>query len=199
MSDETRTLNVTPNMQKAKLGLPPRPEAPEQRMHTGHAAHGHEGREANEYYYTDEEIEAAVGDHGLLPKIPARNGFAHRWVRVSQPSQGNVTDGKNLVKRGMGLWKPRDAANVDVRFQGMATRSLQGGEVIAIGEMVLYERPLVVQKRREQVLVEANRRMAEQTQFSATETQLPAGAVFSQKMKETTATGKRAVHMAQEA
>lgn len=69
--------------------------------------------------------------------IPAREGMAQRWVRVSDSSgddQGNV---HRRINQG---WRPRQASTVK-KGQYVPQINYQGADVIGIQGMILMERP----------------------------------------------------------
>lgn len=176
-------------------------KAPQARnTHPAQAGRGLEGRQAQEAHVEYDEYDD-FDDENALPSIPAREGYAQRWVRVSEPSLGMADAATNISRRARGRWEPRPASTVDRKYQGLSRKLFgdTGGDVIRISEMILMERPMKYQQRREAKLAEKNDQIFQNAQYGATSEQLPGNAQFSHQLKEQAATGKRAVHMASEA
>lgn len=177
-----------------------KPQVPQSRdQHEPHHGRGVEGREATEAHLDYDEFDPSLGAKAL-PDIPPRPGFTQRWQRVAEPSLGMAVDGQNISRRHLGMWTPRAASSVDRRFH-MLTR-LPGSETqdaIVVREMMLVERPVKVQARREAFLAEKNDKKLHDARFSKTQDSLPGNGQFMQKFSDESATGKRAVHMASEA
>ncbi len=87
-------------------------------------------------------------DEGVLPEIPAREGFDKRWIRTRI---GGEDDPRNLAKAFNKGWRRRDPATIPPNI-GAPTTYVEGvGESVGMSGMFLAERPKklsAVHKRR---------------------------------------------------
>ena len=90
---------------------------------------------------------SVLDEFGPLPNIPARQGYAQRWVRVAI---GNEADAKNMSTRARRGWLPRQASTVDQNLKYMFVERANFGNVIATHDVILMERPLELHKKIEQ-------------------------------------------------
>ena len=97
-----------------------------------------DSREASEF---DPSV---LDDLGPLPDIPARVGYAQRWVRVMI---GKENDARNLAMRSRRGWKPRQANTVSTSMQYMTENRAEFGDVIGTHDCILMERPIEIQKK----------------------------------------------------
>jgi len=76
-------------------------------------------------------------DEGPLPDIPARAGYAQRWVRVKK---GRDEDARNIYNSTRKGWLPRAVETVSKALQGLTVQREGFGGVIGSHDMVLMER-----------------------------------------------------------
>lgn len=89
-----------------------------------------------------------LDDSGPLPNIPARPGYAQRWVRVALKNDADARNVSLMSRRG---WTPRQADTVEKSYQYMLTQHQGLGGTIGTHDLVLMERPIEIQKRAEQI------------------------------------------------
>jgi hypothetical protein len=108
----------------------------------------------------NQETREAAGVHdmpidfeptGPLPDIPARPGYAQRWIRVKK---GKENDAQNLFAAQRRGWAPRSPNTVPKSMQWLCSQREGIGDCIGTPDMVLMERPNELNARE----VEAKRR-----------------------------------------
>lgn len=109
-----------------------------------------EARDATPIHVDDSIL---LEDSDVLPKIPPRQGYAQRWVRVAR---GAEADARNLSLRARRGWLPRAAETVSKDLQYMTLQRQGMGGVIGTHDLVLMERPIEIQRRAE--ALERNKR-----------------------------------------
>lgn len=87
---------------------------------------------------------SVLDEFGPLPNIPARPGYAQRWVRVAI---GNEADARNISTRYRRGWRPRTSDSVDKSLHHMLVNREGFGNVIGTHDVILMERPLEIQKK----------------------------------------------------
>jgi len=80
-------------------------------------------------------------DQGPLPEIPARDGYAQRWVRVAIGNQPDLRNISTAERRG---WKPRPIDTVHKSLRFMKADLSEFGGVIGTHSCVLMERPKAI-------------------------------------------------------
>lgn len=97
---------------------------------------------------TDREHDDLSWSHGSnLSAPPPRPGFVQQWIRYEV---GGQVDRKNLQRKlGAERWKPRQADTVPEGYSPATTKHSELGNIIAVAEMVLCERPVHVQRQRD--------------------------------------------------
>lgn len=109
-------------------------------------------------FYDGENISTEWELGSVLPEIPARLGFAQRWIRFSS---FNVDDAGNQSKKTREGWRPRDPKTVSRDYVSLSARKGSFGEVIAIQGMVLCEMPKSRANQRKRFMDARRARQAE--------------------------------------
>lgn len=113
-----------------------------------------ETREAESVHDMPIDFEA----QGPLPDIPARDGYAQRWVRVRK---GKDADAQNLFAAQRRGWTPRSPNTVSKSLQWLTVQREGLGGVVGANDVVLMERPMAINDR-ERDIKRRERRSIEQ-------------------------------------
>ncbi|MGH1372980.1 MAG: hypothetical protein ACRBBW_13150 [Cellvibrionaceae bacterium] len=112
---------------------------------SAHESREQESREHDDLYDLNEPI---FEDTGPLPEVPARDGYAQRWIRIQK---GNEEDGRNIYAASRKGWTPRSLETVGDAFKWLTTKLGDRGNLVGTKSMVLMERPIELDRRASQV------------------------------------------------
>lgn len=108
------------------------------------SAHTSRNQDARDLNPIHEENPISFEEEGPLPKIPSREGYAQRWVRVKQ---GSEADGHNLYRATRKGWKARSPDTIGKHLQFLTVQREGMGGVIGTHELVLMERPAEINQQ----------------------------------------------------
>ena len=86
-------------------------------------------------------IKQIAENPGILPNIPAREGFVQRWIRTKI---GGEDDPKNIAKASNQHWRRRDPSTIPNDLSVPTIYQDGIGESIGISGMILMERPIAI-------------------------------------------------------
>ena len=87
------------------------------------------------------EREVVWTEPSALDAPPPQPGMEQRWVRFQS---GDKNDPRNWSRRTRGRWVPRRLESVDEKYAPPTISHGQYGEVIAVGDSILCERPVEI-------------------------------------------------------
>ncbi len=82
--------------------------------------------------------EAIYGETPFIDDVKARDGMTQMWVRVLLNNEPDVRNISKVARQG---WRPRALDTVPKGFSPPTVRHPQIGNVIGVGDLVLYEIP----------------------------------------------------------
>jgi hypothetical protein len=92
------------------------------------------------------QMEAMLADPNstFIDDIPARPGHVQKWIRVTLAGED---DARNVGKMQRLGWKPREASTVPNGYSPPTIRNTALGDVIGVGDLVLFEIPEILAQR----------------------------------------------------
>lgn len=105
---------------------------------------------------TDREHDDLIWERGSNLAAPqARPGFVQQWIRIDL---GGQEDRANLSKKlGPERWKPRRKETFEASDTPTMTKHQTLGDILVVAGMVLCERPMTVQRQRDQYFEQRRR------------------------------------------
>lgn len=110
------------------------PHATQKSVHAGRAKQ--EGREPKQ---RDRQTEWRPADTLFAP--PPRPGYEHRWIRIRL---GEKDDPRNFQKKFREGWKPISLSSVSEDLEPPSITFGRFGDVVAVSDLVLCERPIAI-------------------------------------------------------
>lgn len=83
-------------------------------------------------------------EHSFIDDLSPRAGYTHKWVRVTI---GGEDDVRNIAKQQRLGWQPRPLDTVGKGYSPPTIRHKALGNVIGVGDLVLFEMPEARAKR----------------------------------------------------